>query len=355
MPASTFEDILKKDKAPTGCGVLVIRDGKILTGTRIERAGNGRICGPGGHIEPGETPEEAAKREAMEEFGIECTELEPLGTQEGGSRYGTSAIFLCSKFKGTPRTDEKEMTDPKWQTVDQIKEEDAYPPFLQSLELLPQGEEAMKKSEFTVYKADEDKHLVFGWASVSITVEGEPLEDRQHDLIEPGDLEDAAYEYVLNFRDTGEEHLPGYRKKGKLVESVVFTPEKQKAMGIPAGVLPVAWWVGFKIEDEDTWQRVKNGTYRMFSIEGVASREPVPVDDTPNPVAKTFDDVLKFNPYHDKSSGQFTSGGSTGAFAPLFGATENGQRLLDHYIEAHGGPKAPGGTTAKPATFYKSI
>ena len=342
----------KKSATPTGCGVIVMRNGKILTGTRIERAGKGRICGPGGHIEPGETPEEAAKREAMEEFGIECTDLQPLGTQDGGGRYGTSAVFLCTAYKGTPRTDEKEMTAPEWKTVAQIKEEDAYPPFLQSLELLPQGEEPMKKSEFTVYKADEDKHLVFGWASVSITVEGEPLEDRQHDLIEPGDLEDAAYEYVLNFRDTGEEHLPGYRKKGKLVESVVFTPEKQKAMGIPEGVLPVAWWVGFKIEDEDTWQRVKNGTYRMFSIEGVASREPVPVDETP--VAKTFDDVLKFNPYHDKSSGRFTGPGATGAFAPLFGATENGQRLLDHYIEAHGGPKAPGGEKkpeAKPAGF----
>lgn len=183
-----------------------------------------------------------------------------------------------------------------------------------------------KKTEksFTVYKADEDKHLVFGWASVSITVDGEPLEDRQHDLIEPGDLENAAYEYVLNFRDTGEEHLPGYRKKGKLVESVVFTPEKQKAMGIPAGTLPVAWWVGFKIEDEDTWQRVKDGTYRMFSIEGVASREPV----DKMPVAKTFDEIVeKFNPYHGKD-GRFASANGATLFTWNPGASSAHDRAI---------------------------
>ena len=130
-------------------------------------------------------------------------------------------------------------------------------------------------TDFTIYKADDDKRLVFGWASVAITVDGSELEDRQHDMIDPEELEDAAYEYVLNFRDTGEEHLPGYRKKGKLIESCVLTKEKQKAMGIPDGILPVAWWIGFKIEDDETWRRVKNGTYKMFSIEGKAQRIPV--------------------------------------------------------------------------------
>lgn len=135
--------------------------------------------------------------------------------------------------------------------------------------------ETKKSDNFTIYKADDDKRLVFGWASVAITVDGSELEDRQHDMIDPEDLEDAAYEYVLNFRDTGEEHLPGYRKKGKLIESCVLTKEKQKAMGIPEGILPVAWWIGFKIEDDETWRRVKNGTYKMFSIEGKAQRIPV--------------------------------------------------------------------------------
>lgn len=142
-------------------------------------------------------------------------------------------------------------------------------------QILKHTKEANEPDEFSIYKTDDDKRLVFGWASVAVTVDGELLEDRQKDIIEPEDLEEAAYEYVLNFRDTGEEHIKSMRKKGKLVESCVFTEEKQKAMGIPPGTLPVAWWIGFKIEDDDAWARVKNGTYRMFSIEGKAQRIPV--------------------------------------------------------------------------------
>ena len=119
-------------------------------------------------------------------------------------------------------------------------------------------EEPTEKS-FSIYKTEDDKRLVFGWASVSIKVDGEA----------------AAYEYVLKFRDTGEEHISTMRKKGKLVESCVFTAEKQKAMGIPEGVLPIGWWIGFKIEDDAAWEKVKNGTYKMFSIEGKAVRVPI--------------------------------------------------------------------------------
>lgn len=321
------------DPKPTGCGVLVIQDGKVLTGTRKERASHGLICGPGGHIEPGETPEEGAKREAREEFGIVCHDLKPLGVQNGG-RYGASAIFLCSNYSGTPKTDEEEMTAPRWLNPEEIRTNEAYPPFMQSIELLPK--EGDKMNDFTIYKTDDDQHLVFGWASVIVTVEGEALEDRQHDIIEPEDLEEAAYDYVLNFRDTGEEHLENFRKKGRLVESCVFTKEKQKVMGLPEGILPVAWWIGFKIDDNETWERVKNGTYKMFSIEGKANRIPVEKS------AQTFEEVLKFNPYHD-GQGRFSDGNSLGSFAPLHGKTPNGERLLAMYRENHGGKDGAAG------------
>lgn len=137
------------------------------------------------------------------------------------------------------------------------------------------GEYIDEPASFDILKSDDDKHLVFGWASIIQTADGETVEDIQKDIIEPEDLEDAAYEYVLNFRDTGEEHLAGYRKKGKLIESCVFTEEKQRAMGLAPGSLPVGWWIGFHIEDEDAWRRIKDGTYRMFSIEGKAERVPV--------------------------------------------------------------------------------
>ena len=141
--------------------------------------------------------------------------------------------------------------------------------------MIGHGWESTKENNYAIAKMDDDKRLVFGWASISFTADGEQLEDLQHDIINPEDLEEAVYEYVLNFRDTGEEHRPHLRKKGKLVESCVFTAEKQRAMGLPEGILPVGWWIGFKIEDDEAWEKVKNGTYRMFSIEGKAQRVPI--------------------------------------------------------------------------------
>ena len=46
-------------------------------------------------------------------------------------------------------------------------------------------------------------------------------------------------------------------------------------MGIPEGTLPVGWWIGFQVTDADVWEKVKDGTYSMFSIEGEAERVEV--------------------------------------------------------------------------------
>ena len=164
---------------------------------------------------------------------------------------------------------------------------------------------------FTITKADEDKRLVFGWALVSADKDGNKLIDHQGDMVDPDDLEEGAYEYVLNFRDAGEEHIGTLRKKARMVESCVFTPEKMKAIGIPEGTIPVGWWIGFYVDDDTTWERIKSGKYKMFSIEGKAVREPIE-DSQPHPVGKTlaksFSELMKFNPYHDRL-GRFATGG----------------------------------------------
>jgi hypothetical protein len=62
-------------------------------------------------------------------------------------------------------------------------------------------------------------------------------------------------------------------------------------------------------------------------------------------VQKTWDQIVgmswgcfagDFNPYHDASNGQFTFAEAVGAFAPLRGRTENGERLLQGFKEKHG-------------------
>ncbi len=126
--------------------------------------------------------------------------------------------------------------------------------------------------KLSIMKSDDDKRLVFGWASVAVRATGEAIEDLQEDIIEIDVLEPAVYKYVLEFRTAGEMHERG--GVGRLVESVVFTKEKAVAMGIPNGFMPEGWWVGFHIDDDEAWQKVKDGTYKMFSIEGTAKRVP---------------------------------------------------------------------------------
>ena len=136
----------------------------------------------------------------------------------------------------------------------------------------------IKKSDspdFVILKSDDDKRLVFGWANIAIRTDGEQIQDYQDDLIDPADLEEAVYEYVLNFRDGGELHNPELRKKARMIESCMFTEEKQKAIGIPENTVPQGWWIGFKVDDDEAWEKIKDGTYKMFSIEGTATRIPV--------------------------------------------------------------------------------
>ena len=133
---------------------------------------------------------------------------------------------------------------------------------------------------FKIQKADDDKRLAFGWASASATISGETVEDCVGDVIDIEELEQAAYNFVELYREGGEMHERG--GCAVLVESVIFTPEKIAAMGIPEGTVPTGWWIGFKVTDDDVWAKVKDGTYPMFSIEGEAVRVPAEAEGANN-------------------------------------------------------------------------
>jgi putative serine protease XkdF len=126
---------------------------------------------------------------------------------------------------------------------------------------------------------DEDQHLVFGLASVSITADGEMVTDLQGDQIDPDEMEKAFHEYVMDSRegDVMHDKVPA----SKLVECFVVTPEKLDALikalggsGAPPDFKGCAAWVGYKVFNEAVWKRVKAGDLRAFSIEGVAERVP---------------------------------------------------------------------------------
>ena len=111
------------DEKPQSVAVLVIKDGKILTGTRHNDFGYGLICGPGGHVEKGETPEQAAFRETEEEFGISPTELIEYGIGPEEPDTGlTPTLFMCTDYNGEPDCMDMEMTAPQFRTLEEIEQ-----------------------------------------------------------------------------------------------------------------------------------------------------------------------------------------------------------------------------------------
>lgn len=123
---------------------------------------------------------------------------------------------------------------------------------------------------FDVYKARDEEQLVSGWANVAIDKNGEAPLDWQDDVIAPETLEKAAINFMMDYRESGEMHKGN--SKGTVVESIVFTKEKQRAIGIPEGTVPEGWFITVKVHDPEVFAKVKDGTYRMFSIQGTAKR-----------------------------------------------------------------------------------
>tara|TARA_Y100000310_G_scaffold120296_1_gene119035 strand:- start:4405 stop:4851 length:447 start_codon:yes stop_codon:yes gene_type:complete len=131
----------------------------------------------------------------------------------------------------------------------------------------------------SIVKIDQDQRLVYGWAYLTHDAEGNLIRDRQGDAIsDPSELEKAAHRFVEEERVAGAMHDrdgSAPRQVGKMVESFVVTPDKMAGiLGISKSAAPTGWWVGFKIEDDDAWEKVKSGDYGMFSVHGLGKRTP---------------------------------------------------------------------------------
>lgn len=125
-----------------------------------------------------------------------------------------------------------------------------------------------------IAKADDAEQNVYGWAMVANKLDGSPLVDLQGDTITPDDLEKSVTDFMLEWRESGDQH-DGQPPTGRVIESMVFTAEKMAKMGIPPNTLPEGWWLGVHIDKRDVYDAVVAGERRAFSIEGTAIREPM--------------------------------------------------------------------------------
>ena len=97
-----------------GVGVIIQNEqGQILIGKR-KGSHSPYYSIPGGHLENGETFEEAAKKEILEETGLTLYKLSlialtnNLRTYEETGKHYVSINFLCTDFEGEPQVMEPE-------------------------------------------------------------------------------------------------------------------------------------------------------------------------------------------------------------------------------------------------------
>ncbi len=119
----TVNEIDWKKWMPTEEAVItyILQEEKVLLMHKKRGLGAGKVNAPGGHIEEGETPEEAAIRETREEVGLETWNLEYSGELyfhflDGLRLKGT--VYICRDFSGQMiETDE---AIPFWCPTDDI-------------------------------------------------------------------------------------------------------------------------------------------------------------------------------------------------------------------------------------------
>lgn len=111
---------MKTVKTTVGC--VIEREGKILLALRNNEPFKDYWCMPGGHIDFGETPEEAVKREVKEETGLD---IEPKFLDyynEFHEDIGWHAVVLVfyTGAEGEIKKDEKEVKEIGWFSEEQI-------------------------------------------------------------------------------------------------------------------------------------------------------------------------------------------------------------------------------------------
>lgn len=108
-----------------GCTAVVVRDGKVLLG---QRADNGRWGLITGIVEPGEDPAVAARRECLEETGVEVTVDGLVQVKAGrevtfpnGDRCQfLDHTFLCSYVSGDARVADDESLVVGWYRLEDL-------------------------------------------------------------------------------------------------------------------------------------------------------------------------------------------------------------------------------------------
>ena len=108
-----------------GCTAVVLHEGRVLLGRRSDNGNWGLVTGI---VEPGEDPGVAARRECLEETGVQITVEALVRVKAGGVVQFPNGdrcqfldhTFLCSYVAGEARVADDESLEVGWYPLDQL-------------------------------------------------------------------------------------------------------------------------------------------------------------------------------------------------------------------------------------------
>ncbi len=106
-----------------GIGVFVLKNGKFLMAQRFGAHGHGTWSLPGGHLEFGESFEDCAAREVLEETGLHVNNQKIVTTTNDfdDDRHYVTVWIKCDWVSGLPTvTEPDKFKNFKWHTLNDL-------------------------------------------------------------------------------------------------------------------------------------------------------------------------------------------------------------------------------------------
>ncbi|MBO5670481.1 MAG: NUDIX hydrolase [Clostridia bacterium] len=104
---------------------VCMKDGKVLLARHTYGGGKGKLIIPGGYLQENETPEDAVKREFLEEVGLEIRPLDIIGIRCNTKDW--YIVFRAEPVSGEAKPDYDEIDEVLWLDTAEALERDDVP------------------------------------------------------------------------------------------------------------------------------------------------------------------------------------------------------------------------------------